>query len=376
MDEYFIEFIEEYRRIDIQNFFAGIGSIQVEEVLNKSERLTPMELLMLLSPAAESYLEIMAQKAHEITVNNFGKTILLYTPLYLSDYCRNSCRYCSFNHNHNMQRHRLSFSDVEKEAESIASTGLKHILLLTGSDREMADPGYLETCIGIMKKYFSSIGLEIYAMAKDEYCRMVDAGADNLTMYQETYDRDLYSYLHPSGPKSNYYYRINAPERGCKAGMRSVQLGALLGLRNWREDLFFTCLHAHYLQTAYPSVEVGISLPRLKPHRGSFQVQEEVGDRHYVQAMTAFRMFMPRGGVAVSTREAPEFRDNLIPLGTTKMSAGSSTAVGGHTQKNTNEQFQISDLRSVKEVYHAISMKGYQPVFKDWQPLALDGGGQ
>ncbi|MBZ4644565.1 MAG: thiH1 [Clostridia bacterium] len=359
-----------YKDFKFNDFFKSVTDYQVQSAINK-DKLTVLDFLALLSPRAEKYLEEMAQKAHRLTVYNFGKTILLYTPLYLSNYCTNQCLYCGFNTKNKIQRKQLTLDEVEAEAKAIAATGLKHILILTGDAKKIASLEYLEDCIEILRKYFTSIAIEIYALEEEEYARLIKAGVDSFTIYQETYNEGLYDQLHLKGPKKDYRFRLDAPERACKAFMRSVNIGALLGLdKEWRREAFFTGLHANYLQNRYMETEISLSLPRIRPHVGGFQPNCIVSDKNMVQIMLAFRLFMPRAGITISTRENAQFRDNIIRLGVTKMSAGSSTAVGGHTQQEENTgQFDISDERSVQEMREAILRLGYQPVFKDWQTI-------
>jgi 2-iminoacetate synthase len=261
--------------------------------------------------------------------------------------------------------------EVEKEAAFISSTGLKHILILTGESQEMTPLSYIEDCLSILKKYFSSLAIEIYPLTQDGYIELVSAGVDSLTIYQETYDEKIYDAVHVAGKKKNYKFRLDAPERGAVSGMRSVNIGILLGLAPWRQDAFFMGLHAKYLQDKFPDAEISISLPRLRPHAGNFKVLHTVTDRNIVQIISAIRLFLPRCGITISTREKAEFRENIIPLGITRMSAGSTTAVGGHTlDKVTHQaQFRISDERNVDEIKEAIERKGYQPVLKDWLQL-------
>jgi 2-iminoacetate synthase len=327
----------------------------------------------LLSPEAETYLESMAQKSKELTLRYFGRTIQLYTPIYISNYCENRCAYCGFNAANKIDRKRLSLEDVEKEACAIASTGLRHILVLTGESRTMSPLSYIKDCVKILGKHFSSISVEIYALTGAEYAELVLCGVDGLTIYQETYDKEIYKSAHPSGPKSDYAFRLGAPERGARAGMRNVNIGILLGLGDWRKEALQLGFHAKYLQDKFPDVDIGVSLPRLKPHAGLFKAQYTVNDRAMVQMITAFRIFLPRLGISISTREEAAFRENLIPLGITRLSAGSSTYVGGHTAELINEgnlpQFEISDKRTVSEIMAALNRKGYQPVLKDWMRI-------
>ncbi|NLK22257.1 MAG: 2-iminoacetate synthase ThiH [Epulopiscium sp.] len=356
-----------YKDFDFYRFFKKVTDKQIIKSINKST-LDIEDFLILLSPQASFYLEEMAQKAHRLTVQHFGKTILLYTPLYLSNYCTNQCVYCSFNCKNSIQRKQLTLEEVEDEARTISSTGLKHIIILTGDARGIATVEYISKCTKILRKYFPSIAIEVYTMSKEEYEILIDAGVDLLTVYQETYNEKLYDRLHKKGPKKDYKYRLDAPERACKANIRAVNIGALLGLdKEWIRDAFLTGFHALYLQNLYLDVEISVSLPRIRPHVGSYKPGSIVRDRDMVQIMTALRLFMPRVGITISTRENADFRNNIIQLGVTKMSAGSITAVGGHYHKDENtSQFEISDERDVGEMKEAIYKLGYQPVFKDW----------
>ena len=364
----FIDIVNQYRDFDFNEFYNSVTENNVLQVIGR-RKLSYPDYLTLLSPAAESCLEEMAQAAHEITIRQFGRTILLYTPLYLSNFCENRCVYCSFNNDNTIKRKQLSFKEIEQEAKVIAETGLKHILILTGSARNKATVQYLEESIIILKKYFSSISIEIYPMEESEYVRLIDAGVDNLTIYQETYNQVLYKQLHPSGPKRDYEFRLNTPERACRAGIRSVNIGALLGLDDFRSECFISGIHAEYLQSKYPSIEIAMSFPRMRPFQGNNISVKTVSDKNLIQVILALRLFLHRAGISISTRESAELRDNLIPLGTTKMSAGSKTSVGGYQKEDEETQFEIDDRRTVEEVKNAIYKKGYQPVFKDWQYL-------
>jgi 2-iminoacetate synthase len=309
----------------------------------------------------------MAQKARRITVQNFGRVIFLFTPLYLSDFCVNRCAYCSFNAGNKFSRTRLTLEQVEAEARAIAATGMRDILILTGESRQHNPVSYIKDCVGVLKKYFSSVCIEVYPLDEAEYRELVAAGVDGLTMFQEVYDPEAYARYH-RGPKSNYHYRLDAPERSCRAGMRTVGVGALLGLAGWRREAFFTGLHAAYLQQRFWDVQVSISLPRLRPSIGGFQPEHPVDDRSFVQILLAQRLFLPRAGITISTRESPAFRDNILPLGVTKISAGSSTRVGGYARPDgAAPQFEISDPRSVAEIKAMLAARGYLPVFEDWQ---------
>lgn len=362
----FYNYISTYNNFNYETFFEDINEQTIINILNK-DRLNKFDFWALLSPAAEVFLEHIAVKAHEISLKNFGKTVLLYTPLYLSNFCINRCAYCSYNLDNSIKRKKLTLEEIEVEAKAIASTGLKHILVLTGEHEGATPVSYICDAVKVLKKYFDSISIEIYPLTEDKYKELVEAGVDGLTIYQEVYSEKIYDKIHLSGPKKDYRFRLDAPERGCRANMRSVNIGSLLGLDDWREEAFKTGLHGEYLQSKYPEVELSISLPRIRPHVGSFTEIHEVKDKNLVQILLALRLFLPRAGITISTRERAEFRDNLINLGVTKMSAGVSTEVGGHSEVSKGDsQFDISDERSVDEVRQAILSRGYQPIFKDW----------
>ncbi|MBZ4688461.1 MAG: thiH [Clostridiales bacterium] len=356
----------EYNDLDFENFFAQVTEADILRILRKN-KITEYEFLALLSPVAENLLEDMAQRARQLSLQHFGKAILLFTPMYIANHCVNKCSYCGFNVENDIARKKLSLEEIEREAAAIAETGLRHILVLTGESRKETPLSYIVNAIKILRKYFQSISIEIYPLTEEEYQEVIEAGVDGLTIYQEVYDEKIYDKVHLAGPKKNYKFRLDAPERACKAKMRNVNIGALLGLNEWRREAFFTGLHASYLQNKYPDVEISISLPRIRPHKGVFEDVYLVNDRSLVQIMLATRIFLPYVGITISTRESQRLRDNLIPLGVTKMSAGVSTEVGGHTSATKGDsQFEIADKRNVAEMKEAILAKGYQPVFKNW----------
>ncbi len=364
----FFEKYRQYQDFAFADYFRSLGDGDIQRIIQK-DRLSELDYLALLSPAAEAHLEEMARRAHGLTVRHFGRSILLYTPIYLANHCVNRCVYCGFAVHNAIPRTRLTLEEVAAEAQLIAATGLKHVLILTGESRKHSPVSYIKDCVGVLKKYFSSIGIEIYPLEEEEYRELVDAGVDGLTLYQEVYHPAVYDRLHPAGPKKNYPFRLDAPERACRAGVRTVNVGALLGLHDWRSEAFFTGLHASYLQNKYGHLEVSISPPRMRPHGGGFEPVEKVRDKNLVQYILAYRLFMPRGGISLSTRESAFLRDHLLPLGITKMSAGSCTAVGGRCQPEAASQFAISDERDVPAMVHMLYRQGYQPVFKDWQTL-------
>lgn len=367
----FYDELSRLQNLDLPGILNSVTLSRVEGALARSN-LEALDFLTLLSPPATSLLEDMAQLAHRTSLRHFGRTILLYTPLYLANYCDNYCLYCGFSASHQIERRCLTPREVELEARAIARTGLQHLLVLTGESRRYSPVSYIKDCISTLRNYFSSISIEIYPLSADEYSELISTGVDGLTIYQEVYDREIYRQVHPRGAKSNYQFRLEAPERAGEAGIRTVNIGALLGLNNWRVEVFWTGVHAAYLQDKFPEIEFSVSFPRLRPQFGGYQAGFPVTDRDLVQSIVALRLFLPRAGITISTRECAQLRDNLIRLGITRMSAGSSTAIGGHTDARDGiGQFEISDTRSVDEVREAISSFGYKPVLKDWHDLRM-----
>jgi 2-iminoacetate synthase len=358
-----------WEKYPLTETLTATTSADVERVL-ASPHISPEGFRCLLSRAAQRYLEPMARRAHALTEQHFGKVILLYTPLYLSNYCTNFCLYCGFAAQNRIRRDRLTLEEVEAEAGLIGASGLRHILILTGESRKQSSVEYLGQCVELLSRHFTSISIEVYPLETAEYARLIGKGVDGITIYQETYHRNLYASLHPRGPKRDYRFRLEAPERAGTAGIRSVNIGALLGLADWRYDAFLTGLHADYFQNRYPGVEMSISLPRMRPHEGSYQSPHEVTDREFVQILLAIRLFLPRVGITLSTRERAEFRDHLMPLGVTKMSAGSCTQVGGRAHREAETgQFEIADQRDVPTMKRDIELRGYKAIYKDWHPL-------
>lgn len=347
--------------------FETFTAADVTRALNK-DRLDPVDLLALLSPSALPFLEAMAQKAHRLTLQNFGRTIQMFAPLYIANICTNKCVYCSFNMENEIIRRKLSLEEVEIEGKAIAAKGIQQILVLTGESRKESGPDYIAASVERLRPHFSSIGLEVYPLKEEEYKQLYEAGIDTMTMFQEVYDEEIYASVHLGGPKRIFRNRLDAPERACKAGLSGVTLGALLGLGHWREEAFFTALHADFLMKTYPGTEVGVSAPRMRPHVGSYQPKWPINDTELVQIMLAYRLFLPRLTITLSTRESAPLRDSLLPLCVTKMSAESRTSVGGYDESTEtgSSQFEISDERTVQEVTKMIRSQGYQPVFSDW----------
>lgn len=363
-----MSFYDEFLKYDIDEVNRAIDSVtegDIERALSK-DNLSPMDFLALLSKGAESYLESMAQKASGISTRHFGRAINLYTPLYISNYCVNNCVYCGFSSKNSIQRCKLSLEEVESRARSIASKGFQHLLLLTGESRIHSPLSYIGEVVTILKKYFSSIGIETYPLETEEYAYLIDLGVDSLTIYQETYDMKLYQDVHVSGPKSDFLYRLSTPERGARAGMYSVGIGALLGLGDWRIDAFFTGLHGSYLEKHFPEVSLGVSMPRLRPEVGGFSPTSIVSDTSLVQFMLATRLFLNRALITLSTRESESLRNNMLALGVNKLSAESDTSIDG---TDDSSQFEIADHRSLDEMTLYLRQNGYQPVLKDWTRL-------
>jgi 2-iminoacetate synthase len=326
-------------------------------------------LLVLISPAAEDYLEQMAQSARQLTIQRFGKTIRLYAPLYLSNYCVNDCLYCGFNRTSNSERTRLTIEQALEEADIIASEGFTDLLLVSSEDKEFVSVDYLAELAQKLRDKFSFIAVEVYAMSRDQYATLFDAGIEGVTLYQETYDRRVYRDCHREGPKSDYDNRLATPDRIAAAGMREVGLGALLGLTDWRLETLALAEHAHYLMKRYWRSHVSFSFPRLRPAHEVQRSQFEhlLSDKNLAQMIMALRLCFADAGLVLSTRERAELRDHLIRLGITKVSAGSKTSPGGYSGRgDTTEQFEVDDNRSPAEVAAMIRAQGLEPVWKDW----------
>lgn len=339
----------------------------VERAMMK-EWLSFEDYAALLSSAAVPYLEVMAIKAALETKKHFGNSISLFTPLYISNYCENQCVYCGFNCMNRINRAKLSSVEIEAELKAVAATGLKEILLLTGESRKQSGIEYIGEAVRLASQYFPTVGIEIYPLATDEYSHLRNCGADFVSVYQETYDLDKYSQVHIKGPKRIFPYRFNAQERALRGGMRGVAFGALLGLDDYRKDAFAAGLHAFYIQQKYPHAEISFSTPRLRPSVNTVENNiSVVSEKQLLQVMLAYRLFMPYAGITISTRERPGFRDHVIGLTATKMSAGVSVGVGGHNvEEKGDRQFEISDTRSISDVHQMIFSKGMQPVYTDY----------
>lgn len=325
------------------------------------------DYLELLQPVSDQKLEAMAQQARQLTLKHFGKTILLYIPLYLGNECDNHCVYCGFGRELTEPRVSLSVAEVLNEAGIIHNKGFRHLLLVSGEKRDKVTIPYLKEIISQLHGKFESISLEIFPLETDEYQELVKAGADGLTIYQEAYNKEIYNKVHTHGAKSDYNFRLLTPERAAQAGFYRINIGTLLGLGEWEEEAALLGWHAAYLKKKHWQSQISVSFPRLQPSAAGFQPLHPVSDRQLVQMICALRIYQPSLGLVLSTREKAGFRDNLIPLGITQMSAESRTSPGGYENKTKNEQqFEVADQRSLTEVVKAIKQQGYEPVLKDW----------
>jgi 2-iminoacetate synthase len=331
-------------------------------------RPTVADFAALLSPAAAPRLEDLAQAAHRTTIRRFGRTIHLFAPLYLSSECVSTCTYCGFSAGNEIARRTLTPDEVRAEAHVLLERGFRHLLLVAGEHARIVSKDYLVDCVRALAPEVPSLSVEVQVWDTDTYRRLVDAGCEGLVVYQETYDRDTYAAVHRKGKKRNYEWRLSAPDRGAGAGMRKLGVGALLGLHaDWRSDALATAVHAHALIKRWWRCEVSVALPRLRPAAGGYEPHDPVDDRDFVQLLCALRLFLPDVGISLSTRESPEFRDALVPLGVTHMSAGSHTEPGGYADPSDAEpQFAVSDERSPADVAAALRAAGYDPVWKDW----------
>lgn len=362
----FYEVIKEYPYDYVKDLIYNADENKIKNALYK-ERLTAKDLAYLLSPKAEIYLEEMAEISHNITCQRFGKTIRIYAPIYLSNYCTNSCIYCGFNRKNSIPRVALTLDEIRKEAEIVASHGIKNVILVTGDNMKKFSFDMLMQSVKLCTEYFPLVSVEVPSLTFKQYEELHNAGADGLTMFQETYIESLYPSFHPAGPKSDYLYRLDTPERAAAAGMRFIGLGALLGLTDYRIDTFYMCLHAEYLSKKYWRSLISSSFPRIRHAAGEYKPEYNVSDRNLLQLIFAYRMFLHDAGVNISTREPASLRDKLVYLGATIMSAGSKTEPGGYSAAQDDAaQFSIEDNRSVEEFCSTIKKLGFDPVFKDW----------
>ena len=337
----------------------------------RKQNLGVHDFMSLLSTAALPFLEEMAQKAKTVTRRHFGNNIALFTPLYFANYCENYCIYCGFNSHNKIKRAKLSEEELHKECRAIASTGMEEVLMLTGESRHMSDVAYIGGAVKIARQYFRVVGIEIYPVNVDEYKFLHECGADYVTVFQETYNSDKYETLHLEGHKRVFPYRFYAQERAILGGMRGVGFAALLGLDDYQKDAVATAIHAALLQKKYPHAEISLSCPRLRPIINNDKINpKDVDERRLVQIICAYRLFLPYATITVSSRENARFRNNIIKIAATKISAGVCVGIGAHLdesgEEKGDEQFEISDTRSFDEIYRAVKDAGMQPVTSDY----------
>jgi len=362
----FTELFDTYNWEEVKESIYLKSEVEVQNALNKSRRDLE-DFKALISPAAVPYLEEMAQLSHGITKKRFGNTIQMYIPLYLSNECQNICTYCGFSFDNKIKRKTLSHHEILEETKVIKAMGYDHVLLVTGEANLTVGFEYLKSVIKLIKPYFSNISIEVQPLEEIEYDELISEGLNTVLVYQETYHKEDYKLHHPKGKKSNFNYRLETPDRLGSAGIYKIGLGVLIGLEDWRTDSFFTALHLRYLEKKYWRSKYSISFPRLRPFSGGLEPKVNMADRELVQLICAYRIFDEELELSISTRESETFRNNIIKLGITSMSAGSKTNPGGYmVEKNSLEQFDINDERSAMDIAEMIRVKGYEPIWKDW----------
>jgi 2-iminoacetate synthase len=399
-----MSFVAEFNALPLPALLQRSASATVPEARSLLSRsgLSLADFATLISPAGAELLEPLCARSQQITRQRFGKVLRLFAPLYLSNECINNCKYCGFSRDNAILRVTLSVDEVVREARALADQGFRNILLVAGEHPKFVSNGYMAECIRALRSVVPSVSLEVGPMETEEYAPMVAAGSDGLVVYQETYDRPLYAEMHTAGPKRNFDWRLETPERAYAAGFRRLGIGALFGLADWRAEAIALAAHAAYLLKTCWKSQVTVSLPRLRPCAGSFQPLTHLGDRELVQLICAFRLFLPDVGLVLSTREPAKLRDGLMTLGVTLMSAGSHTEPGGYTgagrekihttvrgrvvelaegasewapqanrATNATGQFDISDDRSPETIAALIRSLGYEPVWKDWDTALM-----
>ncbi|MBA3900931.1 MAG: 2-iminoacetate synthase ThiH [Bacteroidetes bacterium] len=363
----FTEIFSNYNWDNTKESIYSKTAADVQLALNKTSLRTIEDFKALISPAAAPFLEQMASLSRNLTLERFGKTIQMYVPMYLSNECQNICTYCGFSLDNKIKRITLTDKQILKEVEAIKTLGYDHILLVTGEANKTVGLEYFENAIKLIKPHFSSISIEVQPMSQQEYEALINQGLNTVLVYQETYHEEDYKIHHPKGKKSNFNYRLETPDRLGKAGIYKIGLGVLLGLEDWRTDSLFTAMHLDYLEKTYWKTKYSISFPRLRPAEGVMGPKVEISDRELVQLICAYRIFKQEIELSISTRESPKFRDNIIKLGITSISAGSKTNPGGYAaEPESLEQFEIDDSRSPFEIAEMIKSAGYEPVWKDW----------
>lgn len=366
----FQELFDTYYWEEVKQSIYAKTAADVTLALQKNKR-TLEDFKALISPAALPFLEEMAQLSHHLTQKRFGKTIQLYIPLYLSNECQNICTYCGFSYDNKLARKTLSSLEIMQEAKYLKQQGFEHVLLVTGEANKTVGAGYIKKAITLLKPHFANISMEVQPMEENEYKELADAGLHTVLVYQETYHKKDYKVHHTKGKKSNFDFRLATPDRLGKANIHKIGLGVLIGLEDWRTDNFFTALHISYLEKTYWQTKYSVSFPRLRPAEGLIEPKVVMNDKELVQLICAWRIFNEEVELSMSTRENEKFRNHIIQLGITSMSAGSKTNPGGYvTNIESLEQFEIDDTRSPSEIVQMIEQKGYKAVWKDWEAFA------
>ncbi|MFA5879974.1 MAG: 2-iminoacetate synthase ThiH [Candidatus Margulisiibacteriota bacterium] len=352
----------------VEKIFNNLNQFTEADVQNilKKDRISTFDLPILISPSASKFLKTMAQKAEKLTRQRFGHTMQIYVPLYLSNFCTNKCLYCGFNTELKYQRTILSEEEIVAQGRLLSEKGFKHLLLLTGEAPKKAGVKYIENALRLLKPYFSYIGLEIHPIETADYQTLIAAGADALTIYQETYHQETYQKMHLQGKKADYNLRLNTPDQAGKANFYQISIGALLGLYDWRFEAINLMIHLNYLKKNYWQVNYGLSFPRIQKMAGDFEINHLVSDTEFVQMMLAFRLCFPELSLNLSTREPSHLRDALVNLGITSISAESKTSPLGYLEKDDLEQFATSDNRSLEEIKTMLAKANLEPVLKDW----------
>ena len=367
-------FKEVFDKYDWDEVVSGIyakTAADVVRALSKGKKDIE-DFKALISPAAAPYLEQMAQESHHITRKRFGNTVQLYAPLYLSNECQNICTYCGFSYDNKLRRKTLSGIEMLKEAEYLKAQGFEHVLLVTGEATKTVGVEYLRDAIRLLRPHFANISIEVQPLEEEEYKILAAEGLYAVLVYQETYHKENYKQYHPKGKKSNFDYRLDTPDRLGNAGIHKIGLGVLIGLEDWRADNLFTALHVNYLEKHFWQTRYSISFPRLRPATGRIEPKVVITDKELVQLICAWRIFNEEIELSISTREDAVFRDHVIKLGATTMSAGSKTNPGGYAvEPESLEQFEIDDSRTVAEVKQMIERSGYKAVWKDWEKFTV-----
>jgi 2-iminoacetate synthase len=372
----FKELFDKYSWEEVKADIYAKSEADVKIALGKKNRKTLEDFKALISPAAIPFLEEMAVMSQTLTQNRFGKTIQMFIPMYLSNECQNICTYCGFSLDNKIKRTTLTDAQILKEIAVIKKLGYEHILLVTGEANKTVGMDYLKNAIRLIKPYFANIAIEVQPLDADAYSSLMEEGLHSVLVYQETYHREDYKLHHPKGKKSNFDYRLETPDRLGEAGIHKIGLGVLIGLEDWRTDSFFTALHLNYLEKQYWKTKFSISFPRLRPASGVLEPKIIMEDRELVQLICAYRIFNQDVELSLSTREHPSFRNNVLKLGITSMSAGSKTNPGGYAvAPESLEQFEISDERSPFEMAKMIQESGYEPIWKDWDEMLVQKEG-